>query len=146
MTETSEPCADAATVDDFVRHWSSAELAGDTTVLDQLLVDDFTGVGPLGFLLSKADWLDRHHDHALHYRRYALAEVRVQRYQGAAVVVARQDTEGDWRGHPLPEALRISLVLVPGAIGWQLALAQTSFVAGTPGAPPIPGPPHMSQR
>jgi hypothetical protein len=48
------------TIDSFLDEWTSAERAGDTSALAALLTDDFTGVGPLGFVLPKAAWLARH--------------------------------------------------------------------------------------
>jgi hypothetical protein len=125
----------------LLRRWTDAELRGDADVLDGLLAPDFTGVGPLGFILSRTDWLERHRSHDLAYARFEYDEVTIQRHPGCAVVVARQDSDGTWQGHPVPGILRVSLVLVPAEGGWQVAFSQTSFMAGTPGAPPIPGRP-----
>jgi hypothetical protein len=51
---------DVAKVDEFGKHWVEAELAGDVIVLDALSHKDFVLVGPLGFVLDKAQWLDRY--------------------------------------------------------------------------------------
>ena len=40
--------------------WATAEFQGDTVLLEKCLSDDFVGVGPLGFLLSRQEWLARH--------------------------------------------------------------------------------------
>jgi ketosteroid isomerase-like protein len=135
MSETDR----ALDPEETLQRWAAAEQTGDAEAMADLLVDDFTGVGPLGFTLTKQDWLQRHRDHALSYSRFELSEVTVQRYAGCAVVVARQDVDGTWQGHPVPGALRTAVVLVPAPDRWQLALVATSFVAGTPGAPPVPG-------
>ena len=44
-----------------------------------------------------------------------------------------------YRGNPVPEAVRATLTLVSDAGSWKLAAIHMSFIAGTPGAPPIPG-------
>jgi hypothetical protein len=54
----------------LLQGWIDAELRGDADALDDLLAPDFTGVGPLGFVLSRADWLERHRSHALAYARF----------------------------------------------------------------------------
>jgi ketosteroid isomerase-like protein len=119
--------------------WTSAELRGDTAALDRLLTPDFTGAGPLGFLLSKPDWLARHAPGQLAYETYELSETQQHLHGDTAVVVTRQIARGTHRGHPVPEQLRATLVLIETGGDWRLLSLHYSFIAGTPGAPAMPG-------
>ena len=124
----------------FLTEWTAAERSGDAAALDKLLADDFTGVGPLGFTLSKQDWLARHAA-GLEYRTFELADIAVRRYGETAVVIAQQSATGAYRGHEVPGDLRLTLVVADAPGSPRLAGAHMSFIAGTPGAPPIPGRP-----
>jgi ketosteroid isomerase-like protein len=123
----------------FLHDWASAERTGDVDALDSLLTDDFTAVGPLGFILPKAAWLGRHRSGDLRYRAFTVDEPVVRFLGPVAVVTATNNTEASYQGHPVPGVLRVTLVLTGGDRGWQLAASHMSFVAGTQGAPPIPG-------
>ena len=75
----------------FLTEWTAAERSGDAAALDKLLADDFAGVGPLGFTLSKQDWLDRHAAGDLKYRTFELADIAVRRYGDASSVDPAMD-------------------------------------------------------
>ncbi|HEY0449673.1 nuclear transport factor 2 family protein [Actinophytocola sp.] len=135
MNDTHEDAGVAAAA------WVAAEAGGDAATIDALLTDDFAGVGPLGFVLSRAEWLDRHASGALRYSALRLEDPRVKEHGDHAVVLALQTGEGTYQGHPVPQALRATIVLRGETDGWRVAHVHTSFVAGTPGAPPIPGRP-----
>jgi ketosteroid isomerase-like protein len=120
-----------------VSGWAEAERSGDPAALDALLTDDFVGVGPLGFLLSRQDWLDRRAG-GLRYSSFEIADQQVRSYGDVALVICRQVVDGTYQGHPVPAQTRATLVLA----GSRLAGIHMSFVAGTPGAPPLPGPPR----
>ncbi|GAA1662861.1 nuclear transport factor 2 family protein [Fodinicola feengrottensis] len=126
-------------IEEFLTTWAAAECAGDTTAIGQLLTDDFTAVGPLGFTLSKEDWLGRHASGQMSYESYDFADVVVRSYEDTAVAIVRQHAIGTFNGHPVPSDLRASIVLVRSGDSWLLSTVHMSFVAGTPGAPPIPG-------
>jgi ketosteroid isomerase-like protein len=127
------------TIDSFLDEWTRAERAGDTSALAALLTEDFTGVGPLGFVLPKAAWLARHQQGALSYQSFGLDQTQSRVYGDAAVVTGRHLAQGAYRGNPIPEAVRATLILVSEGGTWKLAAIHMSFIAGTPGAPPIPG-------
>ena len=125
-------------IDEFLSTWAAAERDADVATLDAVLTEDFVGVGPLGFTLPKAAWLARHRDGDLTYETYDLEEVQTRVHGDAVVVTARQVARGAFRGRPTPEALRATLTLVRDEGRWWLAGIHMSFIAGTPGAPPIP--------
>lgn len=123
----------------FLAEWAQAELTGNTAVLDGHLVEDFVGVGPLGFLLPKQAWLNRFAQ-GLSYDEFSLEETQVRRYGDTAVVVGKQNQKGSMGSNPLPfGAVRATLVLLNQSGAWRLAGVHYSFIAGAPGAPPVPG-------
>jgi len=123
----------------FLSRWSTAERTGDTETLGTLLTDDFFGVGPLGFVLPRPAWLDRHRQ-GLAYECFSLEEIQIHHYGDAAVVGACNNARGSYRGQSLPEALRVTLVIACAPQALRLAAIHMSFIAGTQGSPPWPGP------
>jgi len=125
-------------VQEFLSRWSAVELAGDSAALDSLLTDDFMAVGPLGFMLSKQDWTDRFANGLAHLA-YELQDVRTRTYGDVTVGIGLLRQEGTHQGNPIPAAARATFILVKESGALQVAGMQMSFVAGTSGAPPIPG-------
>ena len=126
-------------IEEFLTTWAAAEQAGDTTTLETQLASDFTAAGPLGFILTRQAWLAQHRHGDLTYQAFSLSEVNARTAGGTAIVTARNNTRGSYHGHPIPEAVRASLILVSDADSWKLAAIHLSFIAGTPGASPLPG-------
>lgn len=133
-------------VDLFLAQWTEAERTSDVAALDALLTDDFLGVGPLGFMLSKTEWLGRHRAGDLNYDSYDLEDLHCRVYGDAVLVTARQVAHGTYRGQPNPSDLRATLAIVADAGSPRLAGTYLSFIAGTPGAPPIPAPPTSERK
>ena len=89
---------------------------------------------------SRSAWPIRHQQ-GLAYETFGLEEVQARVHGDAALVTASQTARGTYRGNPTPEAVRATLALVKQGGRWRMAGIHMSFIAGTPGAPPIPGTP-----
>jgi hypothetical protein len=81
--------------------WATAELQSDTAFLERTLADDFVGVGPLGFLLTRQEWLARLQSGDLKYTAHTLDEVKVRVYNEAAILIGRLTKGRDlsWQLH-----------------------------------------------
>ena len=116
--------------------WAAAELRGDTAFLASALTEDFVGVGPRGFTLSREQWLARHEAGNLKYESFELDEVQVRLYEAAAVMVCRETAEGvyeDENGrYDINEQFRETLIFVKQQGRWLLAGLQLSPILGRP--------------
>ena len=101
--------------------WANAELHGDTASLERRLSDDFIGIGPLGFMLTKQEWLARHEAGDLKYESFSLDEVKVRAYNEAAILIGRLTQEAAYRGNPINAQLRTTLVFIHQHEQWHLA-------------------------
>ena len=116
--------------------WVNAELRGDTTLLERILADDYTGIGPPGFMLTKQEWLARHQAGDLKYESFSLDEVKVRVYNNdAAILTGRQVQNGAYRGNTIQAQFRITLVFVRQQGQWQLASLQLSTIGQPPNIP-----------
>ena len=116
--------------------WATAELRGDTTFLERILADDYIGIGPLGFMLTKQEWLARHRAGDLKYESFSLDEVKVRVYNNdAAVLTGRQVQNGAYRGNSIQARFRTTLVFVRQQGQWQLASLQLSTIGQPPNIP-----------
>jgi len=113
-------------------NWATAELRGDTAFLEARLTDDFIGIGPLGFMLTKQEWLARHRSGDLKYEAFNLDEVKVRVYNDAAVLTGRQVQNAAYRGNPIQGQFRTALVFVQQLGQWRLASLQLSTISLPP--------------
>jgi ketosteroid isomerase-like protein len=112
--------------------WATAELRGDTTFLERFLADDYIGIGPLGFMLTKQEWIARHQSGELKYESFNLDEVKVRIYNDAAILTGRQIQNGAYRGNSIQAQFRTTLVFVQQQGQWQLASLQLSTIGQPP--------------
>jgi ketosteroid isomerase-like protein len=126
MTTRHEP------LHDLDRRWTEAEVGGDTATLDSLATDDFTLVGPAGFVLSKQQWLDRYRGGGLRTRTLHFEDAATRVYGDTAVTIGRQIQEADYRDRPVNGEFRVTRVAVRKGAAWQLAGLHLSPIAGLP--------------
>ncbi len=131
MTGASEPAAER--VERLAEEWIAAERRGDVGFLGRVLTDDFVGVGPLGFLLTKEQWLQRIESGALRYEALNWGEAATRVYGDAAIVVGRQTSRATYQGHDTGGELRATLIFVRSGEEWRLAGVQFSPIGPPPG-------------
>jgi|EndMetStandDraft_5_1072996.scaffolds.fasta_scaffold497598_2 ketosteroid isomerase-like protein len=123
----------------FLSTWADAERDLDAATTDRLLTDDFIGIGPVGFQLPKAAWLQRLTGGDLRYESLGLDEVTTREYGDCAITTARWNARGTSQGHPIPEATRATLVTVKQGGEWRLATVHFSFMMDPAAGPHAQG-------
>ena len=120
--ETREPEAERrGGLADFGRRWAEAERLGDVAALDALLTDDFTAVGPRGFVLGKAQWLDRYASGALVHDDFTWDDVTLRQYGRTAVAVGVQGQQSVFDGRDADARFRITQTIVEVDGRWRRA-------------------------
>jgi ketosteroid isomerase-like protein len=120
---------------DLVQQWAAAEQHNDAGLLDGLLADDFVGVGPLGFVLDRDQWLARFRN-GLENRAFAVQDPQVRQYGTAAVVVGVLAQETSWQGSDNSGRFRLTLVAAHPTDRWLLAGVHIGPLQ--PAGPPSP--------
>lgn len=112
--------------------WAEAEQHGDTSMLQDITTDDFTLVGPAGFVLHKQQWLDRYRSGALVTHSLRWDDVEVHTHGDAAVTIGRHTQQAEYRGHRADGEFRATHVAVRSTRGWLLAGMALSPIGGPP--------------
>jgi len=120
---------------ELVTGWAKAEAANDAGALDGLLAGDFVGVGPLGFVLGRDQWLARF-GNGLENRAFAVEDAQVRDYGTAAVVVGVLAQETSFRGGDNSGRFRLTLVAVRPEGHWRLAGVHIGPLQQPPAGPP----------
>lgn len=128
MSTTSHPVLDLG------RRWAAAEQAGDTGTLDRIAVDDFTLVGPFGFILTKRQWLDRYLSGDLVTSHLEWHDVEVRDYGTVAVAIGVHTQRAAHKGRANDGSFRATHIAVQEAGEWKLAGIHMSPL-GLPGGP-----------
>lgn len=112
-----------------VGDWAAAEQSGDTSFLDSALTDDFVGIGPRGFALTKEQWIQRHESGDLKHDTFTWKNARTRVYADTAILTGRQTQSGQYKGRDIRGSFSATLVFVRPGGQWQLASLQLSPVS-----------------
>jgi hypothetical protein len=112
------------TLELLLASWCEAEAGGDAAALDPLLAAEFLGDGPLGFVLSKQQWLDRHRrgDLVVAWFGWVAGDVRV--FDRTAVATGVRSQVATYRGRDCSGALAGTLVAVRRGGAWVIVNLQ----------------------
>lgn len=120
---------------DLVKRYADAELNGDAGAYDDLVTEDFHGIGPVGFTLNKQQWVGRLSN--VKNDAFEVKDATVRVYGDAAVVVGVQDQKTTVMGRDTSGQFRITLVAVKQDGTWAIANAQLSGPLRAPEDMPI---------
>ena len=130
--------SDTKQVHDLIQRWAAAELAGDVEAYEHLLAADFTGVGPVGFVLTGEQWAQRHLGD-LHNEKFEVFDPHVRLYGDpahTAVVEAVQQQTTTAMGRDTSGSFRLGLIAVRDRQDWRIAHIQLSGPLIKPGEMP----------
>lgn len=120
-------------IEQLTASWADAELRGDHVFLAGLLADDFTAVGPLGFLLTRELWLNRYRGGALQNSAFTFDETQTRLYGDSAIVIGKQSQQATVQGRDASGEFRVTLVFERISGSWRLASVHLSQIATPPG-------------
>lgn len=135
-----ESGAAAAGDDDQIRalveRWAELERTQDADGFADLLTEEFTGIGPVGFVLNATQWADRHRDGLLINHAFDVADLDIARYGDVAVVHAVESQRTTARGHENNGSFRAGLTMIKDGGAWRIARIQLSGPMIEPGQRP----------
>ena len=114
------------------RRWAQAEQHGDTAALAAMSTDDFTLVGPVGFVLDRDQWLARYRTGDLVTRSLVWDDVAVRDYGDTAVAIGVHTQQASYRGTPADGSFRATHIAVRRDGQWLLAGIHLSPIGGPP--------------
>ena len=116
------------------RRWADAERAMAADQLEPLLAQDFMAVGPLGFVLTRAQWLDRFRS-GLHNSAFDWQDVQLRDLGDTVITIGVQDQQTTYQGRDSSGRFRVSHVFVRRQGGWRIAHLQLSGPLLAPAQP-----------
>jgi len=120
---------DEEQIRDLGERWARAQVDGDIDTLGDLLGGGFQLVGPLGFVLSKEQWLAQFRSGALRIASLDWDEVEVRTFGDTAIAVGRETQRGTFQGRPADGQFRVTQVAVRLPDRWVLVGLHLSPIA-----------------
>jgi len=119
-----------------LEEFADAQTRGDSGALAQLVTDDFKIVGPLGFVVPKAQWLERFETNTLQIESLDWDEldIRTYGYQQVAIAIGRLTQTATYAQTLAGGQFRVTAIALREGPHWRLAGAHYSRIAD-PGSP-----------
>ena len=114
------------------QRWAAAERSGCADALEPLLADEFLLVGPLGFMLDKAQYLGSRRSGDLKHESFLWEDVRVRVYGDAAVAVGSQTQRSTYQGRDASGRFRVTQIAVRQGDRWSIVGLHYSPIAQPP--------------
>jgi ketosteroid isomerase-like protein len=118
------------------RRWAEAERRCDADALDTLLHEEFVGVGPLGFVLDKQQWIQPRRAGDLRHTAFEWHDPQVRILGDTALVVGTQVQETTYQGREASGRFRVTQIAVrdDGGGPWRIVGMHLSPIAAPPGS------------
>jgi ketosteroid isomerase-like protein len=114
------------------RRWAEAEQRGDVDALETMSTDDFTLVGPAGFVLQREQWFAGYRSGALEIQSLTWDDVQVRDYGDTAVAIGVRTQEATYQGRPAGGRFRGTHIAARRDGRWLMAGVHLSPMAGPP--------------
>ncbi|HEX6520917.1 MAG TPA: nuclear transport factor 2 family protein [Streptosporangiaceae bacterium] len=120
-------------IHDFLQRLTAAERDGDAETVAGLLDEGFVCVGPLGFVLTKPQWLAGYRTGDLAYQALTLEDTSERRYGDTVITISIRTQQATYQGKPAPGGpFRISHIIVRRDSAWLLAGFHISPITAPP--------------
>ncbi len=116
--------------------FAEAQQLADVAALSELMTDDFKLVGPLGFVVSKQQWLEQFYSGALRVESLVWDELDIRTYSYAnfAIGIGRLTQRAAYAQNRSDGQFRVTATAVGHGVSWRLAGVHYSPIA-TSGRP-----------
>jgi ketosteroid isomerase-like protein len=112
------------------RRWADAERRGDVGALENMTTDDFTLVGPAGFVLEREQWFAGYRSGALQIQSLTWDDVHVRDYGDTAVAIGVRTQQATYQGNPAGGRFRGTQIAARRGGRWLMAGVHLSPMAG----------------
>jgi ketosteroid isomerase-like protein len=109
----------ATGLEDRILAFVRAEAMEDAGAFESILAEDFRAVGPVGFVLNKAQWLNRYAD-GLKIQSYDIGDLEIRQHPNVAVCIGVLRQEVTYQGRPNNGTFRTTLIYLNESDEWML--------------------------
>jgi ketosteroid isomerase-like protein len=115
-------------IKDLLTRFAEAQRLSDVDELSALLTEDFKLVGPLGFVVSKQEWLEQFRTGMLQVQSLEWDEIdiRTHAYAYFAIAIGRLTQAANFARRPADGQFRMTAIAIGHGTSWQLAGAHYS--------------------